>query len=60
MTGRCRRRTRCRVPRPAARRRSGALPAPPPGGAPPTRRQYAYGLAIALVVLVLFVLGIFG
>ena len=38
------------------------VPCPPrrPDGTPPTRRQYAYGLAIALAVLVLLLLGIFG
>ncbi|MCI4065243.1 hypothetical protein MRQ36_22820 [Micromonospora sp. R77] len=37
------------------------VPGPPrPDRAPPTRRQYAYGLVVALVVLVLVLFGIFG
>ncbi|SCL32693.1 hypothetical protein GA0070616_4528 [Micromonospora nigra] len=36
------------------------VPCPPrPGRAGPTRRQYAYGIVVAVVVLLLFVAGVF-
>ncbi|MFI1196776.1 hypothetical protein ACH4T9_26450 [Micromonospora sp. NPDC020750] len=60
MTGRCRRRTRLRVPRRRSPTGTGCPVRPARTARPLTRRQYAYGLTVALVVLVLLLLGIFG